>query len=146
MKNEDKNVITTVVDEKPEILEELLLEEDADNLKKDEKEKEFNPHELYEKDESGRLIIPLDFPVEYKSKATGKPETLKEVRMRQPKGGDLRSSGSCANDIEQGFFLITRCCAGLTARLVDQMYPSDINNISAVINFLSQPPKLENKT
>lgn len=92
--------------------------------------------EKYETDDDDRIIYPLLESVTVEGGAG--THTWNDIRIRRPKGRDIRASGAGKNSTDQGLILLARCTRGGTARLVDELGPEDIEEASNILAFLSQ--------
>lgn len=113
------------------------------NINEDEEIKtagSYDPYELYESDEDGDIVYPLNKPFEQIEKCTGKSQnktvTVEKLRVRAPNGADLRATQDLGQQ-EAAYIQIQRC-ARLKTQSFDKLSTKDIQEISNIVNFLAE--------
>lgn len=116
------------------------------NTNKIDKDKEnktnvnYDPFELYESDDEGDIIYPLNKPFNQIEKGSGKSKNqtveVDKLIVRPPNGSDLRATQDLGPQ-ESAYIQVQRC-ARLKPQSFDKLATSDILEISNIVNFLAE--------
>ena len=117
-----------------------MSEEQSNEVLEDKSTSEYDPFELYESDEDGDIIYPLNKPFEQIEKSSGKAQnktvTVEKLTVRAPNGADLRATQDLGSQ-EAAYIQIQRC-ARLKIQSFDKLSTKDIQEISNIVNFLAE--------